>query len=108
WQIAVAYEVKIDEIKGLNSLLDNDIYPGNKLLIKKGVVVPTVSSTETRTQVAISTATVYGITLTPTPNVVSSSALKNNTKIMKMVIGIISLAVLGAGIITWLGSLKKK
>jgi len=70
--------------------------------------VPTVSSTETRTQVAISTATVYGITLTPTPNVVSSSALKNNTKIMKMVIGIISLAVLGAGIITWLGSLKKK
>ena len=38
WQLAIAYNVKIDEIKSLNNLFDNNIYPGNKLLIKRGVV----------------------------------------------------------------------
>ena len=37
WQLAIVYSVKIDEIKSLNNLFDNDTYPGNKLLIKRGV-----------------------------------------------------------------------
>ena len=39
WQLAIAYNVKIDEIKGLNNLFDNSIYPGTKLLIKTGVMI---------------------------------------------------------------------
>lgn len=35
WQLAISYETKIDEIKRLNNLFDNEIYPGTKLLIKK-------------------------------------------------------------------------
>ena len=49
WQIAMTYEVKIDDIKRLNNLSDNNIYPGDKLLIKTDVmvpVVPTASMTE--------------------------------------------------------------
>src|ERR1051325_11580436 len=48
WQIAISYGVKINDIKSRNNLLDNDIYPGNKLLIKMEatatVVPPTTSA----------------------------------------------------------------
>jgi len=35
WQIAISYSVTIDDIKRLNNMFDNNIYPGNKLLIRK-------------------------------------------------------------------------
>ena len=36
WQIAITYDVRIDSVKRLNNLSDNNIYPGNKLLIENG------------------------------------------------------------------------
>ncbi len=116
WQIAIAYKVKIDEIKSMNSLLGNDIYPGNRLLIKRGVTVPTASLTETPTQAATLTSTIApisaapttGVTLTPTPILVSSSVSTSNSMIMKIAMGIIAFALLGGGIFTLLGGLKKK
>jgi uncharacterized protein YkwD/LysM repeat protein len=114
WQIAITYEVKIDDIKRLNNLLDNNIYPGNKLLIKTGVLVPTSSPTEASTQIAISTSlstltsTPRNGTKTPTPIMDVSSARASNTRIMKIAIGIIALVLLGGGIFTWLGSSKKE
>ena len=114
WQIAITYEVKIDDIKRLNNLLDNFIYPGNKLLIKAGMILPTASPTETPTQRIISTSTdlstataAYGATASSTPKVASSSPVTNNTTVMKVVIGIITLALLRGGIFAWLGSSKK-
>jgi len=114
WQIAIAYEVKIDEIKSLNNLPDNNIYPGNKLLVKRGATLPTVfSPTEIPIQVAASTPTpVASVTAIP-PNATSTSMLirssnpEDNNTIMKAAIAIIALALLGAGIFTWLGSVKK-
>lgn len=116
WQIAIAYEVKIDDIKRLNNLLDNNIYPGNKLLIKKDVVLPAPSQTETPTSAATvsptivltSTATTLQATLSSTPTIVASTSSTGNTQGMGVVIGIIALAILGGGIFTWLGSRRKE
>jgi uncharacterized protein YkwD/LysM repeat protein len=114
WQIAIAYEVKIDEIKGLNNLFDNSIYPGNQLLIKRGVAAPTASpaATETRaaalTPTSLPTSTAVKLTLTPSAVVISPAVSANKVTIMKVAMGIIALAVLGGGISAWLGGLKKK
>jgi len=117
WQLAIAYNVKIDQIKSLNSLFDNSIYPGNKLLIKRGVVQPTAAHIETptvdltrnSTNTLLSTATIIRSTLTAT-KVMTPAPLSrptNNNTIIGVMIGIIVLALLGGGLFTWLGSSKK-
>lgn len=115
WQIAIAYEVKIDEIKSLNGLAGNDIYPGNRLLIKKGVSAATASPTETATEAVTSTSTrmpapaaTRALILTTTPVVLASSASANNSMIMKVAIGSIALALLGGGIFGWLAGRRQK
>jgi uncharacterized protein YkwD len=116
WQIAIAYNVKIDEIKGLNNLFDNNIYPGNTLLIKRGAVqltaspaeTPTQQVTQTFTSALTSTATERELTPTSTQIIISSSMLTNNAAIVRVVIGIMVVAFLGGGIFTWLGSPKKQ
>jgi LysM repeat protein len=117
WQLAIAYNVKIDEIKGLNNLFDNSIYPGTKLLIKTGVIQPTVAQTETPAgdltvtpiNALISTATIIQPTLTSTKAVapLPLSPPANTSTTMGVVIGIIVLALLGGGLFIWLGSSKK-
>jgi LysM repeat protein len=115
WQIAIAYQVRIDEIRSMNGLSGNDIYPGNKLLIKKGVLEPTASLTESPTQVAAPTSTsiptsttTHNLAATSTPIVIASTVRANNSMIVKMVIGAIALGMLSGGMIAWLGEGKKK
>lgn len=115
WQIAIAYEVKIDDIRSMNGLTGNDIYPGNKLLIKKGISTATASLTEVAAQTATSTAVsmapstaTHNLVWTSTPLALASSASANNSLIMKVVMGVIVLALFGGGVFTWLGSPKKK
>jgi uncharacterized protein YkwD/LysM repeat protein len=116
WQLAISYDVKIDDIKRLNNLFDNFIYPGNKLLIKTGEILPTASLTETTTQSVIltstgpatSTAMAPSAAVTSTMKVAPSTARTNNTLLREVVIGIIALALLGGGIFVWLGSSKKE
>ena len=115
WQIAIAYKVKIDEIRRLNGLSGNDIYPGNKLLIKKGVVAAAASPTDaslpaatiTSTSLPVLTAT-YSLPLASTPVALATSASPNNSMIMKVTMGVIALALLGGGILAWLEGAKKK
>jgi len=54
-----------------------------------------------------STAVLQEETLTPTPLILSSSTLNKNAMLTKIMIGIIALALIGGGVFTWLGSLKK-
>lgn len=116
WQIAIDYGVKIDDIKRLNNLVDNNIYPGDKLLIKKEVAPPTASPTEsptleaiTPTNAPIATATLVQPTETILPSpVVSSSAPIQNKSIMSIAIGIIALALLGGWVFIWLGNARKE
>jgi len=88
WQIAVAYEVKIDDIKRLNNLSNNNIYPGDKLLIKKDVTLPTASPTASAASEVLSSSTSTPLpaiapvqptdTLIPSPVITSDGATQNN------------------------------
>jgi uncharacterized protein YkwD/LysM repeat protein len=113
WQIAISYETKIDEIKRLNNLFDNEIYPGTRLLVKKGVfltaTVPAITSTLAATSssalLATFTATSVFTRVTFTPTGAPVAASSGNTLTIAM--GIIVLAVLGGGLVAWWGSVKK-
>ena len=113
WQIAIAYEVRIDDIKRLNNLFDNNVYPGSKLLIKTDVFLPTASPTESATSNLIVTSTSAVVSPTsaflPTITVIPAETAPSvsNNLVMGIAIGIIVLALLGGGVVTWLGSKKK-
>ena len=115
WQLAIAYQVKVDEIKRLNNLFDDNIYPGNKLLIKQGVVQPTASLPAATTAepnltptnvTKFSTATLLSTTMIPvsTEMASSASASLDNNSITVIAMSIIAMALLGGGVFMWLGS----
>lgn len=114
WLIAIAYETKIDEIKSLNNLFDNSIFPGEKLLIRRRMTVteipPTIVSTQpgiaTVSTLSVPTVTTQQLTIAPAPTL-ATEVQSNNTTVMKVAMGIIVLALLGGGIFAWLGSVKK-
>ena len=108
WQLAISYGVKIDDIKRLNGLFDNSIYPGNTLLIKieptptpalptvPALPSPTIAPTTTPAATLVAVAS---STTTPLPPVA-----QNSSEVMSWVIGIIAAAILGAGVFAWWGS----
>jgi uncharacterized protein YkwD len=112
WQLAISYETKIDEIKRLNNLYDNEIYPGTRLLIKKGVIVsPTVAveilpfgTIESSTSLPTLTATMGIPTMTPT--LIRASAPVPRERIMSVAMGILVLSLLG-GVFMSLGNTRK-
>lgn len=117
WQIAISYETKIDEIKRLNNLSGNGIYPGERLLIKTGALVLTPTPTETLTpavQITVSstpTSVMLLPTITPQPTTTATvavvSSTEKNSKTVGVAVGIIVLALLGGGAITWMGRKKE-
>ncbi|MGB8981707.1 MAG: CAP domain-containing protein [Anaerolineales bacterium] len=116
WQIAIAYNVKIDEIKSLNNLSDNSIYPGNKLLIMKALAVatasqtpaPTESATLTSTSVPTTSVTIPAAASLPARTDPAATVQQNNTAIMKVAIGSIALVLLAGGVFAWLGGSRKE
>ena len=109
WQIAITYEVKIDEIKRLNNLYNNNIYPGSTLLIKQEMIVPTSLPTEaamlqTVTSTSLPTMTATTKPVASTPETATLSTSTNSTTLMNVMIGIIALAVVGGGIVAWIGA----
>lgn len=116
WQIAIAYDVKIDDIKRFNNLFVDDIYPGNKLLIRQGEMAPTASPEASPTPEAAASPTIAVSFTVPVmqPSVTSSSTLVSSNRtvgsnsVMGFAIGIIALAILGGGLFTWLGTAKRE
>ena len=106
WQIAISYETKIDEIKRLNNLFDNDTYPGMKLLVKKGIVLsPNLQATLTSTSQPLQTATLDALIATFKSNESSTTPTRS---IVGYVIGIVVIALFGGGLFMWLGNTTKE
>ena len=113
WQIAISYNVKVDDVRRLNGLADDNIYPGDKLLIANLVAptdTPTAASTSTRTpgpattQTFVPTLTLAVAASTPA---VADQPPANTTNVIIIMLGIIVLAIMGGGYFTWLGSSKE-
>ncbi len=112
WQIAIAYGVKINQIRQLNNLdpTSTVIQLGTKLLIKR-VGTPTPAPTVTATVIAdtatpeptsdLGTATLIVI---PTPTVLPTVAgSMSGTGIVAV---IVVIALLAAGLVAWVGRSK--
>jgi LysM repeat protein len=108
WQIALAYQVKVDEIRRLNNLgSENTIYIGQKLLIQQAVTPTILPPTPTRT-LDPSTSTPLPpfeiFTQTPTGTITPMAAAPASDSAGGLaVISILVVALVGAAIVSWAG-----
>jgi LysM repeat protein len=113
WQIAISYGTRIDEIKRLNNLYDNNIYPGNKLLIRESEVISANTPVEgTAVEVPASPANLPTMTAalviqTTTATSIPIPVTASPDSMMGIAIGIIALALLAGGLFVRLGASKK-
>lgn len=113
WQIAFTYNVTIEDIKRLNNLVDNNIYPGSSLLIRQGSLIQTDLPADPLTQPAVSsipparTQTSQKPIRSPASGSLRSTAAGEAVSVRNVLIGIVVLALLGGGILAWLGSSRK-
>lgn len=105
WQIAMAYGVKINDIKGRNNLADDNIYPGNRLLIKLEPTQTVVPRMESELPVATATsnptATLIPVSGTPVLEILPVATPRNNSRAKIVAFSIVALALIG-GVIAWL------
>ena len=107
WQIAIAYKVKINDIKTLNNLSSNVIYPGQKLLIMHADTLTPVPPTSVPT-LDLSTFTPLP-TLEAATETVTSTATATSTPPAQsrsgvdVVGGIVFVALIAAGLVAWIG-----
>ena len=113
WQIAIAYNAKIVDIRNLNGLLGDSIYPGDALVIRidQPVVTETPVSVTTEVPTATFTPTFTSTSIPPTLESISTPSAPNmvstdTSSVMTYVIGLIALAVLAGGYFAWLGNSK--
>ena len=113
WAIAIEYGVKIDEIRALNNLgPGTDIYPGNKLLVRKDAPPPTATAisavvTVLTDPILVVTSTSLS-TMTPsiTDTAVVSAESQEGHSMVGLMIGIVLITMLFVGMLTWLVSRK--
>jgi LysM repeat protein len=108
WSIALNYNTTIEKLKLLNGLSTDEIFEGQKILIRKPEMTtstPTISATATF-GIPTSTAThpvILTLTSTATPLPVSPTTRESGG----MAVGIIILvALIAAAVGSWLGSKK--
>jgi uncharacterized protein YkwD len=108
WQIALAYKVKIEDIRSLNNLgSENTIYIGQKLLIQRAVTPTPPTPTASRTldpststplpPITLFTDTPTG-TITPVPAAPASGSAGGVA-----VISIMVVALAAAALVSWAG-----
>jgi len=109
WNIALAYQISIEQLKSLNSLPSNDIYEGQKLLIqrpKKVTATPEVVITATF-GIPTSTATVP-VTPMDTPTSTPLPVPPTSRRTGEIAVGAIVLtALIAAAVGSLLGRQKK-
>ncbi|NQS90927.1 MAG: LysM peptidoglycan-binding domain-containing protein [Chloroflexi bacterium] len=103
WSIAIAYGVKIYEIKLLNNLPSDEVWPNQLLLVQKGATQPALSPTE----VAARTTPIPSVhptqtkypTLTPQPE---TEDIKSTSNINPTLILFLVVIVFVVGLVAWL------
>jgi len=105
WQIAIAYKVKINDIKNLNSLSSDVIFPGQKLLIMRvgtsTPVSPTAGPTlDLSTFTPLPTVEIFTETVTSTATATPVAPVQSQNG-APVVGGIIFVALAAAGFIAW-------
>jgi len=103
WSIAIAYAVKIDQIKRLNNLASNEVWPDQKLLIQKHATLPVptlVLSTPPTAHAATSLPSpTIRSTLTPTADGAKVASSSNSIPTLTL---FIVLVLLVPGSLIWL------
>jgi LysM repeat protein len=110
WSIAINYNTTVEDLKKLNRFSTNEIFEGQKIIIRKPAAVtrtPTIAATATF-GIPTSTATLP-VVPTVTPTATSLPTPPTPLKSGGMAVGIIVLtALIAAGIGSWLGSKKSR
>jgi len=95
WSIAIAYGVKMEQIRRLNGLSSDEIYSGEKLLVQKGATrpAPTATASETPTSKPMTPTPLQTLPSTPqAPDGRTTVVQKSNTfRIGGIVIGALVL-----------------
>jgi len=112
WAIAIEYGTKIDEIRKLNNLQTGaPIYPGDRLLIWKDVVLTPVETVITSLPTIYPTAsntpkppTQPAATEILTSTHVQQKPASSSESSAGVVVGIVLLVVLAAGLLTWIST----
>jgi LysM repeat protein len=114
WAIAIEYGVKIDDIRALNNLGSGiEIYQGDRLLIRKDVPPPAAAATV----VSSPSESIPFVTTTPSLTTPASSPIFTETPTSMpnppsgntaagIAIGVALIAMLFAGVLTWMSSRK--
>jgi uncharacterized protein YkwD/LysM repeat protein len=113
WAIAIGYGVKINEIRALNNLgATTEIYPGDKLLIRRDALPSPAPATSTAESTKVPTVTVQVSTsaVLPTSTLFLTEAatpIAKNTEgnsTTGIAVGIVLVTLLFAGMLTWMGT----
>lgn len=109
WEIATAYKVGVDEIKRLNKLSNDFIYPGNTLVIKQAGATPTAGPTGSPTIAPTFTPFVFWtVTASPTGTATPLPSAPLASGSGGIVVGVIVVAALVlAGVLTASGARRK-
>lgn len=109
WSISLAYKVNFEEIKRLNKLTDNLIYPGDTLIVQSAAPTATATPTGAPTVAATFTPFTFRTATASTPPATSlppSAPLTDGSG--GLVVGVIIVAALiAAGALTAAGARKK-
>ncbi len=113
WAIAIEYGVKIDEIRALNNLGETtEIYQGDRLLVRKDAPPSPVAVTVENTQTPTETIRVVTATSVSTPTLLHTATPAlvvedpENSSAVGIALGIVLVALLFAGVVTWMNSHK--
>ena len=95
WSIAITYKTTIAQLKALNNLADETIYPGDTLIIARAADTPTPTATTTETPFPTATPFVFRTAThppEPTDTPIPAAPVTGNSGVM--VVGIIVVAAL--------------
>jgi LysM repeat protein len=110
WSIARNYNTTVEELKLLNALTTDEIFEGQKILIRRPVVATITSTVAATATFGIPTSTATQpitptVTSTATPLPVPPTSRESGGIV---VAGIVFAALVVAGLGTWLGGKKQK